>query len=75
MNWNSLLRTVHRWTSITFTATVIVAFLALIPQEPIAWLFYLPLPPLALLVFTGLYMFVLAYAAKWRGRRRAASAT
>ena len=33
---------------------------------------YSPLLPLFLLLLTGLYMFVLPYAAKWRGGRRAA---
>ena len=33
---------------------------------------YSPLLPLFLLLFTGLYMFVLPYAAKWRGARGAA---
>ena len=28
---------------------------------------YLPLLPLVLLLFTGLYLFVLPYATKWRG--------
>jgi hypothetical protein len=32
---------------------------------------YVPLLPLALLLFTGLYLFVLPYTTKWRsGRRR-----
>jgi hypothetical protein len=30
----------------------------------------LALLPLALLLFTGLYLFVLPYATKWRSRRR-----
>ena len=38
---------------------------------PPPWITYSPLPPLALLVFTGLYMFVLPYAVRWRGGRRA----
>jgi hypothetical protein len=37
--------------------------------EPPAWLYYTPLPPLFLLMFTGLYMFVLPYAAAWRRKR------
>jgi hypothetical protein len=32
----------------------------------------LPLLPLALLLFTGLYLFVLPYATKWRSGRRTA---
>ena len=38
--------------------------------EPVAWLDYLPLPPLFLLMFTGLYMLVLHYATEWRSARR-----
>ena len=36
--------------------------------KPPAWIVYLPLP-LFLMLFTGLYMFVLPYAAKWRARQ------
>jgi hypothetical protein len=32
------------------------------------WLTYSPLAPLFLLLFSGLYMFVLPYAGKWRVR-------
>ena len=34
------------------------------------WVTYSPLLPLALLLFTGLYLFVLPYATKWRSGRR-----
>jgi hypothetical protein len=34
---------------------------------PPAWVTYSPLLPLAVLLFTGLYLFVLPYAAKRRG--------
>jgi len=39
--------------------------------KPPAWLVYSPLLPLFLLMFSGLYMFALPYAAKWRGGQRA----
>ncbi|MFJ6194748.1 hypothetical protein [Micromonospora sp. NPDC092111] len=71
MNWNTWLRQVHRWLSIVFTVTVIICFVALGVGLP-AWVFYLPLPPLALLLFTGLYLFVLPYTSRWRRGRRAA---
>ena len=35
-------------------------------EEPPAWVVYSPLLPLFLLLFTGLYMFVLPYAVRWR---------
>lgn len=63
------IRRIHRWLSIVFTLTVIANFVALAigrGQQPPALVTYSPLLPLALLMFTGLYMFVLPYAAKWR---------
>jgi hypothetical protein len=38
---------------------------------PSPWVVYSPLPPLFLLMFTGLYMFVRPYVARWRGARGA----
>lgn len=68
MNWNKWLRQIPRWASTAFTATVIGCFvvLGLGQQESAAWVFYLPLPPLFALFFTGLYLFVLPYGTKWR---------
>ena len=70
MNWNYLIRQTHRWVSIVFTLTVIANFVVIFGgggAMPPAWITYSPLPPLALLLFSGLYMFVLPYVA--RGRR------
>jgi heme A synthase len=67
MKWNKWIRQFHRWLSIAFTVTVIITFVALAQKEPVVWVSYVPLLPLALLVITGLYLFVLPYAAKWRG--------
>ena len=69
MKWNSWVRQSHRWLSIAFTVTVIANFVAMSRGQPPAWVTYSPLLPLALLLFTGLYLFVLPYAATWRGRR------
>ncbi|MEO3434940.1 hypothetical protein [Inquilinus sp. CAU 1745] len=67
MNWNKWIRQIHRWLSIAFTAVVAAIFIALgMGKEPVEWVYFLPLFPLALLLLTGLYMFVLPYAAKWR---------
>ena len=65
------IRQSHRWLSIAFTLTVIANFVARIKGEPPMWVTYSPLPFLFLLLFSGLYMFVLPYAAKWRGGRPA----
>ena len=69
MSWNNRVRQTHRWLSIAFTVTVIANFVALARGEPPAWVTYSPLPPLALLLFTGLYLFVLPFATKWRSGR------
>ena len=74
MNWSVLIRQIHRWVSIVFTLTVIANFIALARGGgmPPPWITYSPLLPLALLEFTGLYMFVLPYASRWRSARRTA---
>ena len=67
---NRWIRQIHRWVSIAFTVTVIANFVALSQGPPPDWVTYSPLLPLALLLFTGLYLFVLPYATKWRSARR-----
>lgn len=66
MNWNIWIRQIHRWLSIVFTAAVIANFVTMAFGQPPAWVIYAPLPPLFLMLVTGLYMFVLPYATKWR---------
>ncbi len=70
LSWNNWVRQTHRWLSIAFTLTVIANFVAMTRGQPPAWVTYSPLLPLALLLFTGLYLFVLPYATKWRSARR-----
>jgi hypothetical protein len=70
---NKWVRQIHRWLAIGFTVTVVVTSVALAQEEPVVWVSYVPLLPLALLLFSGLYLFVLPHAAKWRNRRRPAA--
>jgi hypothetical protein len=70
MNWSKWIRQFHRWVSIVFTLTVIANFVALSQGTPPAWVTYSPLPFLFLLLFSGLYLFVLPYASKWRSQPR-----
>jgi hypothetical protein len=70
MNWNQWIRQIHRWLAMAFTVSVIVTFVALGQNEPVVWVSYVPLAPLALLLLTGLYLFVLPYVTKWRSGRR-----
>jgi high-affinity Fe2+/Pb2+ permease len=64
---NKWIRQIHRWVSIAFTIAVIVNIIALVQKEQSVWVGFLALLPLALLLLTGLYLFVLPYAIKWRG--------
>ncbi len=65
--WNKWVRQFHRWLSVAFTVSVIATFIALSPESPVIWVSYVPLVPLALLTLSGLYLFVLRYAGRWRG--------
>ena len=71
MNWHHWIRQAHRWLSIAFTLTVIANFVVRGLGEPPLWVVYSPLLPLFLLLFSGLYMFVLPYAGKRRNSQRA----
>ena len=71
MKWNTWIRQIHRWVSVAFTVSVIVTFIALAQKKPLVWVSYVPLAPLALLLLTGLYLFVLPYLARRRSGPRA----
>ena len=73
MNWNKWVRQLHRWLGVAFTVTVIVniVVMSVRPGQPPDWVTYSPLLPLALLWFTGMYLFVLPHATNWRSGRRA----
>ena len=60
------IRQTHRWLGILFSLTVLANFVALALGGAPQWLVYSPLPPLFLLMFSGLYLFALPYAAGWR---------
>lgn len=68
MNGSLWIRQFHRWVSILFSAIVLAIFVMLgAGQEPAQWVYYLPLPPLFLLIFSGLYMFFWPYFRKRGG--------
>ena len=64
MSLSNGIRQTHRWLSIVFTATVIANFAVRAFHEPPAWITYSPLPPLFLMLFSGLYMFFRPYLSK-----------
>lgn len=70
MNRNLWVRQFHRWVSMIFTLAVVTVSLAFLVQEqPPEWVVLSPLLPLALLLLTGLYLFVLPYRSRWRSSR------
>ncbi len=71
MNWSRWMRQTHRWLSIAFTAGVIVNGVAVAKGKYTGWVGLLALLPMASLLITGLYLFVLPYATKWRSRSNA----
>ncbi len=65
---NNRIRNFHRWMAVLFVLAVIANFVAIGMGQQIMWLYYVPLPPLAFLALTGLYLFVLPYMLRMRGR-------
>ena len=70
MNFSNLIRQTHRWVSIAFTLTVLANFAAMTQGPPPPWVTYSPLLPLALLLFSGLYLFALPYVTRARRASR-----
>ncbi len=67
MNWSNWIRQFHRWASVVFTVAILVNIVAIGMEVTAVWVYLLALLPLAALQLTGIYLFVLPYAAKWRG--------
>ena len=70
INRNKWFRQIHRWLAIVFTVSIVITTVALLQDEPLIWVSYVPLLPLAFLLFTGLYLFALPYLGVRRGARR-----
>lgn len=68
MSWNAWIRSFHRWMSVFFTLTVIANFvqIGMGKGNPPNLITYSPLLPLALLFFSGAYLFLLPYLPKRR---------
>jgi heme A synthase len=69
LNWNTWIRQTHRWLSIAFTAAVIVNGVAVATGKYTNRLGLMAVAVLAVLFLSGLYLFVLPYASKWRRGR------
>lgn len=66
---STLIRQSHRWISMAFTLTVIANFVFMAFGPVPAVVTYAPLLPLALLLFSGLYLFALPYVRRLRPMR------
>lgn len=73
MNWSRWVRQVHRWLSIAFMLVVIFNGVAVFKHRYTNWMGLLAVAALALMFFTGMYLFVLPHVIKWRSGRRADS--
>ena len=60
---NSVIRIIHRWTSLLFSLVVASIFVGMAITTLPEWYYYLPLPPLFVLIPTGIYMFFAPYFA------------
>jgi hypothetical protein len=71
LSWNTGVRKVHRWTSIVFVLVVgyVTVVVNLGQQEPAQWVYLMPLPPLAVMAITGVYLLVLPWVTSLRRRR------
>ena len=70
MNWNKWVRQTHRWAPMAFTLAVIINIIAIAQKKYTNSVGLLAVAPLALQFVTGLYLFVLPFATKWRLVRR-----
>jgi heme A synthase len=70
LSWNKWVRQSHRWLSMAFTVAVIVNIVAILQKKYTNQLGLMAVAPLALLLVTGLYLFVLPYAARWRSAQQ-----
>jgi hypothetical protein len=69
LHWNKWVRQTHRWLSMAFTVAVIVNIVAVQQGRYTSRVGLLAVFPLAFLLLTGLYLFVLPYVSKGRSGR------
>jgi hypothetical protein len=70
LNWSKWVRQLHRSLSIAFTLVVIFNGVAVFQHRYTNWMGLLAVAVLALMFFTGMYLFVLPYVTTWRSGHR-----
>lgn len=73
MQSNKWIRELHRFVSVAFTVAVIINFMTRGENGPPLWITMLALIPLAVLLLSGIFLFVQPYVLKWRRARLAAA--
>jgi len=68
MSWSAWIRQIHRWLCVAFTLAVIANLVTVLERRYNVALGLSAVALVLLLLLTGLYLFVLPYAVKWRGR-------
>jgi hypothetical protein len=69
LKWNEWVRQTHRWVSVAFTLGFFANLIAAARKTYAMWVGLTALLPLLFLLVTGLYLFALPYAARWRRGR------
>ena len=70
MNWNRWIRQIGGWFSVIFTMAILINLIAVLRGKYTNLLGLMAVATLAFLYLSGLYLFVLPYAAKWHSARR-----
>ena len=73
MNLSKWIRQLHRSASIAFTLVVVFNGVAVFQHKYTNWMGLLAVAALALMFFTGAYLFVLPYITSWRSGQRSTS--
>jgi hypothetical protein len=66
LNVNTWIRQIHRWLSLVFPVGVVINTIAVMRKEETALIGFTALIPLMVLLLTGLYLFILPHAVRWR---------
>ena len=62
------IRQLHRWLAIALTLAILINGVTVFRGHYVVWMGLSAVGLLFLMLLTGLYLFVLPYAVKWRGR-------
>jgi hypothetical protein len=73
MKWNKWIRQTHRWLTVVFTAAILINIVAIAMKKYSNGLGLMAVLLLGLLFFSGVYLFLLPYAARLQRAKPAGS--